>query len=116
MPPDGGPVHSQDAQNQADRPEFGKHVEYTHDGLPGDDPGGLATQAGVKRIEAVSKAWTKTSLVIAYVSCVSPLLLSSVITLMPHPAFFLSPTPLLSRSRSRAPCCHSQPVPFLRIR
>ncbi|EOA90391.1 uncharacterized protein SETTUDRAFT_158986 [Exserohilum turcica Et28A] len=68
MPPDGGPVHSQDAQNQADRPEFGKHVEYTHDGLPGDDPGGLATQAGVKRIEAVSKAWTKTSLVIAYVS------------------------------------------------
>ncbi|KNG45440.1 mfs general substrate transporter [Stemphylium lycopersici] len=70
MRPDGDlPHHTGVPHNETDRPEFGKDVDYNHDGSSNDEnPGDLYAQAGVKRIEAVSKAWTKTSLIIAYAS------------------------------------------------
>jgi SP family sugar:H+ symporter-like MFS transporter len=61
-------VDSQVLRTRADQPEFGKDVDYNHEALPSANSDGVATQAGVKRIEAVSKAWTKTSLIIAYIS------------------------------------------------
>jgi hypothetical protein len=51
-----------------------KDVEFTRFDSPdrsdaaSDD---TETQAGVKRIEAISKSWTKTSLIIAYVTYVN---------------------------------------------
>lgn len=55
-------------QNQTNHSDRGKDVEYSHEAFPSETSSEFSTQAGVKRIEAVSKAWTKTSLVIAYVS------------------------------------------------
>lgn len=53
---------------QANHPNSGNDAEYKHEGFSSETSSEVITQAGVKRIEAVSKAWTKTSLVIAYVS------------------------------------------------
>jgi hypothetical protein len=50
---------------------FGKDRENLHDAPLDDGASDLSEkQAGVKRIEAVSKSWTTSSLVIAYVTCV----------------------------------------------
>ena len=54
--------------NHTVNPDPDKDVEYTHEALPHETSRDATTQAGVKRIEAVSKAWTKTSLIIAYIS------------------------------------------------
>ena len=57
--------------NETDRGNFGKDVEYNREQSPSDDTSSEhSAQAGVKRIEAVSKAWTKTSLIVAYVTYV----------------------------------------------
>jgi len=55
---------------------FGKDADVPRDTYSSDNGYDTASeisekQAGVKRIEAVSKSWTKTSLIIAYVTCVS---------------------------------------------
>ena len=66
---EGLPQHTGVLHNETDRPEFGKDVDYNHEGSSSDDNSSdLYAQAGVKRIEAVSKAWTETSLIIAYAS------------------------------------------------
>jgi SP family sugar:H+ symporter-like MFS transporter len=53
--------------NKKDRADFGKDVDYDHERSLSDDASSdHSAQAGVKRIEAVSKAWTKTSLIVAY--------------------------------------------------
>jgi hypothetical protein len=51
---------------------FGKEGEHQRDGMHEDDGASVLSekQAGVKRIEAVSKSWTRTSLIVAYVTCV----------------------------------------------
>ncbi|XP_014562412.1 hypothetical protein COCVIDRAFT_84374 [Bipolaris victoriae FI3] len=67
MRPDEG-LDGQVLQNRTDNPEFGKDADYGHETFPGETSGRGTTQAGVKRIEAVSKAWTKASLIVAYVS------------------------------------------------
>ncbi|USP78239.1 hypothetical protein yc1106_05513 [Curvularia clavata] len=54
--------------NQTNHLDHDKDVEYNHEVFPSETSTDATTQAGVKRIEAVSKAWTKTSLVIAYIS------------------------------------------------
>lgn len=56
----------------AETGNFGKEHEtdrdfYSHDGFDSASENS-EIQAGVKRIEAVSKAWTKTSLIVAYVT------------------------------------------------
>jgi hypothetical protein len=57
--------------NETDRGNFGKDVDYNRERSPSDDtPSEHSAQAGVRRIEAVSKAWTKTSLIVAYVTYV----------------------------------------------
>ncbi|KAA8621644.1 ProP Permease of the major facilitator superfamily [Pyrenophora tritici-repentis] len=49
--------------------KFGKDEDDSHDsGLGEHSSNAPSAQAGVRRIEAVSKAWTKTSLIIAYVT------------------------------------------------
>jgi SP family sugar:H+ symporter-like MFS transporter len=61
--PDEGVLHS-----ETDRGNFGKDIDYDHEHSLSDDASSdHSAQAGVKRIEAVSKAWTKTSLIVAYV-------------------------------------------------
>ncbi|KAJ5058512.1 siderophore iron transporter mirC [Bipolaris maydis] len=67
MRPDEG-LDGQVLQNRTENPEFGKDADYGHETFPGETSGEGTTQAGVKRIEAVSKAWTKASLIVAYVS------------------------------------------------
>jgi SP family sugar:H+ symporter-like MFS transporter len=63
MSPDEGVLH-----NETDRGHFGKDVDSNHEHSLSDDASSdHSAQAGVKRIEAVSKAWTKTSLIVAYV-------------------------------------------------
>lgn len=52
---------------------FGKETEKdressSHDGFETASEASCEPQAGVRRIEAVSKAWTKTSLIVAYVT------------------------------------------------
>lgn len=48
---------------------FGKDAEHERDASSNSDLSETGEkQAGVKRIEAVSKSWTKTSLIIAYVT------------------------------------------------
>jgi MFS family permease len=55
--------------NETDRGGFGKDFDYNRErSLSDDTPSEHTAQAGVRRIEAVSKAWTKTSLIIAYVT------------------------------------------------
>ncbi|RII22881.1 hypothetical protein CUC08_Gglean013320 [Alternaria sp. MG1] len=55
--------------NETDRGNFGKDVDYNRERSLSDDTSSEhSAQAGVKRIEAVSKAWTKTSIIIAYVT------------------------------------------------
>jgi SP family sugar:H+ symporter-like MFS transporter len=57
--------------NETDRGHFGKDVDYNRERVLSDDTSSEhSAQAGVKRIEAVSKAWTKTSLIVAYVTYV----------------------------------------------
>lgn len=66
--PDDGVRHEEPTSGN-----FGKDEEYHRDqDSDGYDTASLESeaQAGVKRIEAVSKAWTKTSLIIAYVTYV----------------------------------------------
>ncbi|KAF1835129.1 hypothetical protein BDW02DRAFT_496573 [Decorospora gaudefroyi] len=66
MRPDDGVPH-----NETDRGNFDKDVDYNPEQSSSDTDDSSSdhsTQAGVKRIEAVSKAWTKTSLIIAYVA------------------------------------------------
>ena len=67
---DDGVLH-QSERHRDEHDTFGKEAEYDRD-LPsdGNDSASINSeaQAGVKRIEAVSKAWTKTSLIIAYVT------------------------------------------------
>jgi hypothetical protein len=62
----GGAVHN------ATPDSFGKDADLNRDVYPSsvDDSASELSekQAGVKRIEGVSKAWTKTSLIIAYVA------------------------------------------------
>jgi SP family sugar:H+ symporter-like MFS transporter len=66
--PDEGVLH-----NETDRGNFGKDVDYNPDRSLSDDASNdHSAQAGVKRIEAVSKAWTKTSIIVAYVTYVQP--------------------------------------------
>lgn len=49
---------------------FGKDAEPDRELSSSDDVSETSEkQAGVKRIEAVSKSWTKTSLIIAYATC-----------------------------------------------
>ena len=51
-----------------------KGLSHTRDHASSDESDTASdhpTQAGVKRIEAVSKAWTKTYLIIAYVAYVN---------------------------------------------
>lgn len=67
MRPDEG-LDDQVLRNRTEHPEFGKDADYGHETFPGETSGEGTTQAGVKRIEAVSKAWTKASLIVAYVS------------------------------------------------
>lgn len=49
---------------------FGKEAELNREHYTSDDSASehSNTQAGVKRIEGVSQAWTKTSLIVAYVT------------------------------------------------
>ncbi|KAI6777623.1 uncharacterized protein J7T54_003358 [Emericellopsis cladophorae] len=58
--------------NETDRGHVGKEGDYDRErsmsGSGEDSASEHSQQAGVKRIEAVSKAWTTTSLVIAYVA------------------------------------------------
>lgn len=66
MRQDGGVVRP-----EPEHGHFGKDAEYNRDlSSDGYDSASVnpEAQAGVKRIEAVSKAWTKTSLIIAYVT------------------------------------------------
>lgn len=69
MRPDDGVMH-----NETDRHgNFGKEADFNRERSPSDDYDTASeelAQAGVKRIEAVSKAWTTTSLIIAYVAYV----------------------------------------------
>jgi SP family sugar:H+ symporter-like MFS transporter len=59
--------------NKTERADFGKSVDYDQERSLSDDASSdHSAQAGVKRIEAVSKAWTKTSLIVAYVTYVQP--------------------------------------------
>jgi hypothetical protein len=74
--------HTGILHNETDRGNFGKDVDYNRERSLNDDTSSEhSAQAGVRRIEAVSKAWTKTSLIVAYVtyvfsiSCRHPLLL-----------------------------------------
>ncbi|KAL6711564.1 hypothetical protein ACN47E_004498 [Coniothyrium glycines] len=71
LQPDNG-VHDGVLHNETERPldTFGKDAESKRDiSLNGSDTASEApAQAGVKRIEAVSKAWTRTSLIVAYVT------------------------------------------------
>jgi SP family sugar:H+ symporter-like MFS transporter len=54
---------------------FGKDADRERDVYSSDEHDAASEtgekQAGVKRIEAVSKSWTKSSLIIAYVTCVT---------------------------------------------
>jgi hypothetical protein len=69
--------------NETDRGGFGKDFDYNRErSLSDDTPSEHTAQAGVRRIEAVSKAWTKTSLIIAYVTYVFAILLSSSVYLV----------------------------------
>jgi hypothetical protein len=69
MRPDDGVLH-----NETDRSgTFGKDAESNRERSLSDDDVSTQdhfTQAGVKRIEAVSKSWTTLSLVIAYIAYV----------------------------------------------
>jgi SP family sugar:H+ symporter-like MFS transporter len=68
MRPDEAVLH-----NETDRVNFGKDLDSNHEHSFSDDASSdHSVQAGVKRIEAVSKAWTKTSLIVAYVRYVQP--------------------------------------------
>jgi SP family sugar:H+ symporter-like MFS transporter len=68
MRPDEAVLH-----NETDRGNFGKDVDSNHEhSLSDDAPIDHSAQAGVRRIEAVSKAWTKTSLIVAYFRYVQP--------------------------------------------
>lgn len=63
-----GPIHNGTTNT------FGKEADLPRDEYSSDENGSSSTleekQAGVKRIEAVSKSWTKTSLIVAYVAWV----------------------------------------------
>jgi len=75
---------SQTVRNETDRGDnFGKDVDENRDSSLSDHPSSEPpAQAGVRRIEAVSKAWTKTSLIVAYVTyALSVHFLSSSITI-----------------------------------
>ena len=63
---------SQTVRHETDRGDnFGKDVDGNRDSSLSDHPSSEpSAQAGVRRIEAVSKAWTKTSLIVAYVTYV----------------------------------------------
>lgn len=68
--PDHGPRDTP-LSNETERPHdgFGKDAEAISPSLSGSDTTSeYSAQAGVKRIEAVSKAWSKKSLIIAYVA------------------------------------------------
>ncbi|CAG5166490.1 uncharacterized protein ALTATR162_LOCUS6932 [Alternaria atra] len=61
--------HTGVLHNETDRGNFGKDVDYNRErSLIDDTSSEHSAQAGVRRIEAVSKAWTKTSLIVAYVT------------------------------------------------
>jgi hypothetical protein len=69
MRPDDGVLHNETDRGGA----FGKDAEYNRERSLSDDDDSTNdhfTQAGVKRIEAVSKSWTTLSLIIAYVAYV----------------------------------------------
>ena len=75
---------SQTVRNDTDRGDnSGKDVDENRDSSLSDHPSSEPpAQAGVRRIEAVSKAWTKTSLIVAYVTyALSVHFLSSSITI-----------------------------------
>ncbi|KAI4918870.1 hypothetical protein J4E85_009658 [Alternaria conjuncta] len=75
--------------NETDRGNFGKDIDYNRERSPSDDTSSEhSAQAGVKRIEAVSKAWTKTSLIIAYVTL---LLIANVTSLEIQVTSLLTP-------------------------
>lgn len=73
-------MRSEESVTKAGHPHDTSGIDLeSHDvNLPGSDAtseisaqaGVISAQAGVKRIEAVSKAWTKTSLIVAYVTYV----------------------------------------------
>ena len=74
MRPDDGVVHNghNGTTDTYDKDATLEHEPYLSDDTASDFS---EKQAGVKRIEAVSKAWTKASLIIAYVTYVQLLIL-----------------------------------------
>jgi hypothetical protein len=62
-----------DANHSGTTDNFSKDAELHRDAYSSDDTPSENSdkQAGVKRIEAISKSWTTVSLVVAYVSYVS---------------------------------------------
>lgn len=71
MGPDEAVPQTGGVRNETERADLGKDVDYNGERSLSDDAlSGHSAQAGVRRIEAVSKAWTKTSLIIAYVTYV----------------------------------------------
>jgi hypothetical protein len=89
--------------DQSDHDEFGKDVDYNHEPSLSDDASSKhSIQAGVKRIEAVSKAWTKTSLIVAYVTSVHPGLPHQALILTRLSVFYLSPMSHPLRAKLRA--------------
>lgn len=81
---------------------FGKEAELNREHYPSDDSASehSNTQAGVKRIEGVSQAWTKTSLIVAYVTYETHSSRRAT-KLMTSTDSSSSPMSHLSRSRSR---------------
>jgi SP family sugar:H+ symporter-like MFS transporter len=86
-------LHDGVIHNGTSRPHdtFGKDAETNRDAsLSGSDTASeISAQAGVKRIEAVSKAWTKTSLIIAYVTYVQLFKYRGYSRLTPHDRLLL---------------------------
>lgn len=72
MRPDDGVVHDGRNDHNGTTDPYDKDPTFEYDPYMSDDTASEFSekQAGVKRIEAVSKAWTKTSLIIAYVTYV----------------------------------------------